>query len=838
MKITSTISSLILAIILSGIVKAQNADTTNYYLTLIDQEVQELVNNTQVVGATATIYFGNDYHSYTRGEVSTGIVTESDRWYLTRSLTKLMVSTIIFQLQEEGALNINNAIEDYIDPLPNVDGSLTLHELLSMRANICDFLTNSWGVIQQNPNAILNTRTILESTIPSESCNSEKSYSYNDSNFQILGLIIEAVTGNNGEEEFNNRIFSQIPGNTAELAPVNASADQFNGLWSFPNGLGGNPVDVNQTSKNSILTAHKFNGGVVGSTQDMLSFVVALLEGRLTSKESLEEMKPVIGNGYGLGMMQRNLSGNFTVFGHGGGGLNSSRTFYHQEEKIGVSVAGNFSDSDNMEVTMQNIFSLLRTCREGGGCKEKISEHDELVGELQQILDDNIPTYGIEGVATTIVFPNEEVHTIGSGHGQNVNDPVDLDKSWHWASGTKPMTGFVTLKLIEDGVLSIDDPVGKFLDTNSIPNLDSTITVKRLLQHTSGLSEIWSSTNNSTLWQEVWNDRDSVWNPREFLNYMPAPFDGLTEHYYASTNSYILSFIIEEVTGKSLEENFQKFIFNPLAMTSSYLSTGKDIDMSEFNGAWLGNENRSTLSHTSYLSSRSGNSAHIATSEDQVKFYRSYYSGELLSSDLMDDVKVPADGSSEVIFENYACISKVTQLHGYETTMFEVIDIDGHAWNLYGHGGNGIHNSFTYHWEQKDLTIAMVINDFQVLEPSPLAALIFDVLCKIDEEIDDIPVSNEEEDQTASPVDFTLSQNYPNPFNPTTNISFELPIAGSVQLKVYNMLGQEVANLVDGRLNQGNHTVNFDASQLSSGVYIYRLVAGDQAITKKMMLIK
>lgn len=386
-----------------------------------------------------------------------------------------------------------------------------------------------------------------------------------------------------------------------------------------------------------------------------------------------------------------------------------------------------------------------------------------MAGELQQILDENIPNYGIEGVATTIVFPNDEVHTIGSGYGQNVNDPVDLGKSWHWASGTKPMTGYVTLRLIEDGLLSIDDPVGKFLNTNSIPNLDSTITVKRLLQHTSGLSEIWSSSNNNALWQEVWNDRDRVWNPREFLNYMPAPFDGLTDHYYASTNSYILSFIIEEVTGKSLEENFQEFIFDPMGMTSSYLSSGKDIDMTEFNGAWLGTDNRSLLSHTSYLSSRSGNSAHIATGEDAVKFYRSYYSGELLSDDLMDDVKEPAAGSSEVLFENYACISKVTQLHGYETTMFEVIDTDGHEWNLYGHGGNGIHNSFTYHWEQKDLTIAIVINDFQVVEPSPFAALVFDVLCKIDAEVEDVTTVNNEEEVQTNPVNFSFIPKLPKP---------------------------------------------------------------------------
>jgi uncharacterized protein (TIGR02145 family) len=91
--------------------------------------------------------------------------------------------------------------------------------------------------------------------------------------------------------------------------------------------------------------------------------------------------------------------------------------------------------------------------------------------------------------------------------------------------------------------------------------------------------------------------------------------------------------------------------------------------------------------------------------------------------------------------------------------------------------------------------------------------------------------------QTA-PTQFALSQNYPNPFNPSTTISYSLPQASMVNVTVYDMLGREVAVLVNAQLPAGNHTVAFDASQLTSGMYLYRLEAGNVSLTKKMTLIK
>lgn len=86
--------------------------------------------------------------------------------------------------------------------------------------------------------------------------------------------------------------------------------------------------------------------------------------------------------------------------------------------------------------------------------------------------------------------------------------------------------------------------------------------------------------------------------------------------------------------------------------------------------------------------------------------------------------------------------------------------------------------------------------------------------------------------------DYSLSQNYPNPFNPTTTINYQLPKAGRVSLKVYDVLGKEVATLVNDIKESGRYEVRFDASNLASGVYIYTIRANDYVSSKKMILIK
>ncbi|MDI6802647.1 MAG: T9SS type A sorting domain-containing protein [Bacteroidota bacterium] len=90
----------------------------------------------------------------------------------------------------------------------------------------------------------------------------------------------------------------------------------------------------------------------------------------------------------------------------------------------------------------------------------------------------------------------------------------------------------------------------------------------------------------------------------------------------------------------------------------------------------------------------------------------------------------------------------------------------------------------------------------------------------------------------AIPAVFSLNQNYPNPFNPSTVIKYQLAADNYTTLKVYNIIGKEVATLVNGNQTAGYHQVTFDAAQLSNGIYFYKLQSGNNVEVKKLTLVK
>jgi len=93
-------------------------------------------------------------------------------------------------------------------------------------------------------------------------------------------------------------------------------------------------------------------------------------------------------------------------------------------------------------------------------------------------------------------------------------------------------------------------------------------------------------------------------------------------------------------------------------------------------------------------------------------------------------------------------------------------------------------------------------------------------------------------DEESLPTEFVLEQNYPNPFNPSTKIKYSVPQTSEVQIKVFDVLGNEIEILISEEKSVGNYELNWNATNLPSGVYFYQLRAGDFVQTKKMLLLK
>ncbi|MEE9430622.1 MAG: T9SS type A sorting domain-containing protein, partial [Melioribacteraceae bacterium] len=99
-------------------------------------------------------------------------------------------------------------------------------------------------------------------------------------------------------------------------------------------------------------------------------------------------------------------------------------------------------------------------------------------------------------------------------------------------------------------------------------------------------------------------------------------------------------------------------------------------------------------------------------------------------------------------------------------------------------------------------------------------------------------ITNVKKDNLSIPTEFKLEQNYPNPFNPSTTIRYSIPSNEFVTLKIYNILGSEVANLVNKKQTSGSYQVNFDASNITSGIYFYKISTSKFNQVKKMLLVK
>jgi predicted GH43/DUF377 family glycosyl hydrolase len=154
--------------------------------------------------------------------------------------------------------------------------------------------------------------------------------------------------------------------------------------------------------------------------------------------------------------------------------------------------------------------------------------------------------------------------------------------------------------------------------------------------------------------------------------------------------------------------------------------------------------------------------------------------------------------------------------------------------NIYNNSADSLGNDL---FSLTDSVISVIVDTFTTLYPDsshayPLEKFTFHILHDTSGNLNKIEKVN------TIPLEFTLNQNYPNPFNPRTNIEFSIPNTEFVTLKIYNILGQEVATLFSDKLKAGSYNYSWDAGSLASGVYLYQLQTGEHIETRKMVLLR
>lgn len=193
---------------------------------------------------------------------------------------------------------------------------------------------------------------------------------------------------------------------------------------------------------------------------------------------------------------------------------------------------------------------------------------------IQAIIDSKVGPERLIGVSLSIRVNGEERFSLTSGYSTE-STPISSDMRFGIASITKTMVAATVLKLEEEGLLSLEDPISQHLSLNS-PNIDESITVYQLLNHLAGLKGYFQ---HPDIWPRVEGDLLSPIDPLEIVDYVGEPVFAPGERYeYSNSNFLILGLLIEAVTGKSVGEVMREKFWTPLGLNAVYFGADETIE--------------------------------------------------------------------------------------------------------------------------------------------------------------------------------------------------------------------------------------------------------------------
>lgn len=316
--------------------------------------------------------------------------------------------------------------------------------------------------------------------------------------------------------------------------------------------------------------------------------------------------------------------------------------------------------------------------------KVKLTLQETLDKHLKELCELHTP--GLVGVSAAIVSPDGRLVKSCVGKRNRWSDaPASIDLQYRVASVTKTFTATLSMKLVEEGMLSLDDPISKYIDVSSFA-YGKEMTILHLLNHTSGMID---HLNRSDFYKGNWQYRK--WTERDILNYAKprkSLFKPGTKYSYSNTAYFLMGSILEKVTGKKLGEAYKEWIFNPLGLENTFYD-----DFSTRNNKIEGLAQNSR-SYEYHLSAVGAAGAIVSTPEDLAKFGKKLYGGNFLS-----------ETSMKAMLTDYGSPVGGDEI-GLGTRMWEDFDI-----YHYGHTGSLMdYRSVLMYIPEKKICIALSTN--------------------------------------------------------------------------------------------------------------------------------
>jgi len=426
--------------------------------------------------------------------------------------------------------------------------------------------------------------------------------------------------------------------------------------------------------------------------------------------------------------------------------------------------------------------------------------------KMQHLLDSLCTKYKIKGISAAIYIPGDGLWKGVSGESEN-GVPLTTDMYLPIGSNTKTFTSAIILKLQEDGKLSINDTIGTWIQGQ--PNINGQITVKQLLNHTSGL---YDYTQHPGFFSALNADFTKVWQPEDMYQFIDAPVAAPGAPWeYCNTNYLLLGIIIKSVTGQPLAKAYRDMICTPqqLAHTVFYpdeqpngtiphgwtASLGTHLEDMQLTYNWT---------NIAFLSMANAAGAILSTAEDNVMFWHGLMSGNIINSNSLAQMKdfINLGGGSS-----------------YGLGLFRMKPVNGRT--TYGHGGT----CFGYINENLVDSVSgvciTVFSNQDSLGNNFLFNKVVMALHKLTTQMPPASVGNTEAGQSISI--------YPNPANNVLNIHAE---SGAV-FQLCDMTGKTV---ISTTLTTANETIQ--VGQLTPGLYLSRISKNGVPLqTQKLQIV-